>query len=427
MESWKRNFLLVWLNNFVTAAGMMAFLPLFPLYLRQLGVTDESSVRIWSGVLVAGAPLTAAFMGPVWGALGDRIGRKPMMVRANLAIVVFVGAMSLVGSPLQLLALRLAQGLFSGFMAPSMTLVSVATPPGRQGRVSGLLHTAVIAGGLVGPVLGGFLADRIEFRWVFVVCALLSIVAASIVALWVREAPRVRPASADTSGLETLSLMRTVLRDVAVFLAPGPLRALLVAVFAVRIGAALIDPILVLHIERLDGYHPELLATTTGLVFGATAAATLVLTPVLGRIGDRRGHAGMLAICAAGGGLAYAAQGVATSVSWLYVLRFLSGAALAGVLPAAYAIAARASSAERRGGALGVTFSSLVLANAIGPAGGGLLAALIGLRPLFFVAAALMLAAAARMAFRPAGETHGPGAAQPSQRSKLAPDSSCSK
>ena len=89
MSTPARNFPVVWVSNFVTAAGMTAFLPQFPLYLQEMGVEDPAAVRVWAGVLVGAAPLPAAFMGPVWGALGDRIGRKLMMVRAQLAIVVF--------------------------------------------------------------------------------------------------------------------------------------------------------------------------------------------------------------------------------------------------------------------------------------------------------------------------------------------------
>ena len=86
-------------------------------YLMGLCLTVFSLFVLWVwtgpvGVIVAAAPLPAAFMGPIWGSLGDRIGRKPMMVRANLAIAVFVGCMGLVGGPWQLVALRLGQGVF---------------------------------------------------------------------------------------------------------------------------------------------------------------------------------------------------------------------------------------------------------------------------------------------------------------------------
>jgi DHA1 family multidrug resistance protein-like MFS transporter len=400
MQTWKRNFALVWLNNFVTAVGMMAVLPLLPLYLPELGVTDPAAVRVWSGVLVAGAPLTAAFMGPLWGALGDRVGRKPMMLRANFAVVIFVGAMSLVTSPVQLLVLRLVQGVFSGFMAPSMTIVSVMTPPEKQGGVTGMLHTAVIAGSMCGAVMGGWIADSVGFRTVFLVCSALSLVAATLVALWVTEPPRAEPAPGTEAEIEPLTLLGRVWSDATTFLAPGPLRSVLVAVFAVRFGSAMVDPMMALHVKTLSGYRPELLATATGVVFAATAAATLLLTPLWGRAGDRRGYGRLLALCAGGGAVMYLAQGLVTSVAPLYALRFLSGAFLAGIFPAAYAIAANNSPVERRGGALGFTFSSFIFANAAGPVTGGLLAATIGLRQVFYVSAALMAFSCVRVLLR---------------------------
>jgi DHA1 family multidrug resistance protein-like MFS transporter len=412
MQSWKRNFALVWLNNFVTAVGMMAVLPLLPLYLPELGVTDPAAMRIWSGVLVAGAPLTAACMGPLWGALGDRVGRKPMMLRANLAVVIFVGAMSLVTSPVQLLVLRLVQGVFSGFMAPSMTIVSVMTPPEKQGGVTGMLHTAVIAGSMCGAVLGGSIADSMGFRTVFIVCSALSLIAAVLVALWVVEPPRERPAP--EGEIEPLTLLGRVWSDASTFLAPGPLRSVLVAVFAVRFGSAMVDPMMALHVKTLSGYRPELLATTTGVVFASTAAATLLLTPLWGRAGDRRGYGRLLALCAGGGAVMYLAQGLVQSVAPLYVLRFLSGAFLAGIFPAAYAIAANNSPVERRGGALGFTFSSFIFANAAGPVTGGLLAATIGLRPVFYVSAALMAFSCVRVLLRTRSDERGARAASAS-------------
>ena len=395
MENWKRNFAFVWLNNFITSVGMMAFIPLFPLYLRDVGIEDEAEVRLWSGVLVGAAPLAAAFMGPLWGALGDRVGRKLMLLRANFAIVVFVGLMGLARTPEQLLALRLAQGCFSGFMAPALTLVSVMTPDDRQGRVTGLLHTAVIAGGVVGPLAGGAIADQMGLRPVFLITAGLSAVAGFTTMAWVREAHELR--APGQGGFSAWALLQTAARDIVGFAREGPLRSILLVVFAVRFGAALVDPILVLFIETLEGYDPRLLATVTGLVFGVTMVATLVLTPVWGKLGDRSGAGRLLAICATGAGLAYLPQAFVGDVYALGALRFLSGAFLAGIFPAAYTMTARHSSRERRGSAYGFTFSSLILANALGPMVGGTLAAVIGLQALIVVGALLMLGAAARV------------------------------
>jgi len=399
----------------------MGFLPLIPFYAEQIGVIGDGPLRIWSGVIVAAAPLPAALMGPIWGALGDRVGRKLMMLRANAAIVLFVGSMGLVTSPWQMLALRLGQGVFSGFIAPAMTLVSVSTPAERQGRTAAYLQTALMAGGIVGPLMGGAVADVWGHRAVFFVCSALSAVAMLLVSLFVvepergtsgavaepdsdpdseRDEPDATPAPAARavkagSGVDGTGLLRAAIRDVAEFLRHPVLRIVLAGAFAVRFGASLVDPILALWVETRTGFEMTHIATVTGFVFGAQAVATLLFTPVWGRLGDRLGNRKLLAICAAGAGLASLVQVMVDHVLVLTVLRFIGGAFVAGVVPAAFSAAAHNSPVERRGAAQGVTFSVIVLARATAPLGGGVLAAAAGLGPLFIVSAVLMLFTAA--------------------------------
>ena len=157
MHSWRHTYWVVFVSNLITAVGMMSFLPFFPAILQDLGVVDPDARAAWSGVCFGAAPLAAAFMGPIWGSIGDRFGRKLMLVRALLAIAVFVGAMGLATSPWHLLFLRLGQGVFSGFVPPSITLVSVASPREIQGRVTGSLQAALPIGMILGPLAGNFI------------------------------------------------------------------------------------------------------------------------------------------------------------------------------------------------------------------------------------------------------------------------------
>ena len=76
MQPWRRNLWVVAVANFVTMVGMSAFIPFFPDVLREMGISEDRSLKIWSGILTAAAPLSAALMGPIWGAVGDRYGRK---------------------------------------------------------------------------------------------------------------------------------------------------------------------------------------------------------------------------------------------------------------------------------------------------------------------------------------------------------------
>ena len=83
MSSWRRTYWTVWLSNLVTSIGMMSFLPFFPSLLEEMGVEDEALKRTWAGLIFAGAPLSATLMSPIWGALGDRFGRKLMVCRSQ--------------------------------------------------------------------------------------------------------------------------------------------------------------------------------------------------------------------------------------------------------------------------------------------------------------------------------------------------------
>lgn len=407
MEPWRRNFRVVWGANFVTAVGMTTFLPLFPLHLREIGIADAHTRAIWSGALVAAAPLTAAFMGPVWGALGDRIGRKPMLLRANAAIVLFVGAMGFAASPWLLLALRLLQGVFSGFIAPAMTLVSVSAPPQNQGRIAGALHTSVLAGNIAGPALGGWIGDQWGHHFTFFVCAALSAAALVAIALGVEEVegsraavPRASDATRATEALEEEEAFgRGLLRDAAAFVRAGPLRTMVLGVLAVRGGAVLADPILADFIATLRGTDEERLGTITGLAFGATALATVLVTPLWGRLGDERGHGRLLGRCGIAAALCLVPQAWVGHVAALAALRFAGGVFLAGVLPSAFGLAATLSPVEQRGAANGFMFAAIGLANALGPLAGGLLAGglehtELGVRPLFCIAAAIVLGGA---------------------------------
>lgn len=102
----------------------------------------------------------------------------------------------------------------------------------------------------------------------------------------------------------------------------------------------------------------------------------------------------MFRICAAGAAVLTAAQAFVSSLAPLLVLRLLAGAFMAGIMPTAYSAASRHSSADQRGGAYGFTFSSVILARALGLLAGGWLAAAAGLASLFVIGGALMAVAA---------------------------------
>ena len=409
MSAWRRTWWSVWAANLVTSIGMMSFLPFFPSLLEEMGVHDELAKRTWAGVLFGAAPLSATFMSPVWGALGDRVGRKLMICRSMVAITLFVGGMYFARTPWTLLFLRIGQGLFSGFIPPSITLVSVAAPADRQGRVAGDLTTAMALGGIFGPMLGGWLAAASgERRSVFLFVAAAALASALLVALCAHEDPRDRRAAEGERHLR--AQIASGWSDLGAVWRNPTLRGATLLIFALQFGMGSINPVLELHVrellsgERLDAWawvtrvlprvtvedRSSIETFATALLFGGAGFANLVSLPFWGRYGDRVGHRSALGLCAAASVLSLGLQAAATLFAFLLVGRLLMGVALAGSGPLAFGLAAAEVASDRRGGAFGVVFSARTLAVAIGGSVGGFVSTWIGVRGLMLVAALLL-------------------------------------
>ena len=160
MEVWKRNLYVLWGTQFLAMLGMNLVVPFLPFFVRELGVS-EGEVAFWSGAAFSGTFLSAFFATPFWGSLGDRYGRKVMVVRALFGLAVSQVLVGLSQDVYQLVLFRLLQGGISGFIASSLALVSTNTPKNRIGYALGVLQSSTASGMVLGPFVGGLLADSI--------------------------------------------------------------------------------------------------------------------------------------------------------------------------------------------------------------------------------------------------------------------------
>lgn len=383
MMQWQKNLYTLWMAQFLAAVGLTLIVPFIPLYIATLGVRRVEDVERWSGLLFAAPFLVQALVQPVWGVLGDRYGRKIMVMRALAGIgstSLLSGFVQYVG---QLLTLRVMQGGVAGFVAASNALVSATIPRDRLGTALGVLQTSLTAGGVIGPLIGGALADLVGYRWVFIINGLMCYVAAFVVLRGTQE----------PAGERVAQVRPGVRENFAYFLASPTLRTVAVLLITSQLAVWAIEPIFPLFVQSL-GVPQGRVATVTGVLFSVTGIASILGATLWGRASDRIGEGRVLMLVLWGACVAYALQAVARSPVTLFVFRAILGLFVGGLMPPLYAIVARLAPPERLGGIMGVTSSAITIGNLLGPLLGGVLSAEIGIRPVFIIAAATLAIAA---------------------------------
>ncbi|MBX5436926.1 MAG: MFS transporter [Alicyclobacillaceae bacterium] len=381
MADWRRTLWILWAADFLVMAGMSLVIPFLPLYIEQLGVHRLADLERWSSWVFSAQFITSFLFQPLWGALADRHGRKLMLLRAGFGMGVMTACMGLVGAPWQLLVLRFVNGVFSGFISMAVSLLASVTPEEHAGRALGTLQTGPIAGGLVGPLVGGALAEAISFRGVFFLTGASLLLACVIVMLFVHEQPKARQARERRRG----DWRRL-----------GPLVPVFVATLATQVGMMSIEPIVTVFAKTL--YHGRHLAVVAGLVVAVTGMANLVGAPLLGRLGDGIGQRKVLVGALTGCAIAFLPQALARGIGQLLAGRFLLGLFVGGMIPSLNVLVKKMAPAGAEATAFGVNSSALFLGNLIGPLIGGSVAASFGIRSVFYVTMAVLAANALAIA-----------------------------
>lgn len=342
--------------HFVASFAALGLPPYLVDILPTLGDEDAR----WAGVLYVVPTVCGAVAAPLWGRLGDRFGRKRLLLRAQLGLAV---AFFLAGSAQSLPAFTAAlvlQGLLGGTFAASTGYLAGALPPSRLAWALTLMQGSARASLVAAPMVVGALSPVLSPHRQYLVMALLPLAAALLLALLPE------PRREDTAGSGQGSVSDGGFR-------PAPRLGVLFGLEFVFVFATIVTfPYLT---ALVTDRHPGLPATAAGFVFALPHICYLLTARhMLAAVAPRPTHgvaAGFLLV-AAGAALHLPDAGLPL----LLAARVLFGLGLTAGLVSLSALTADAA----RGRAPGSLFGTLELVSKLGAVAAGLAASALATR-----------------------------------------------
>lgn len=375
---WQRNMKVAWLGNFLAGASFTLVMPFISVFVEELGVA-AGQVEYYAGLAVSANAFAAAVMAPIWGSLADRYGRKPMMVRAAFAMIFTMGGMAFVPNVFWLIVLRVLNGIFTGYIPNATALIASQVPKDKTGYALGTLSTGAVAGNLIGPTLGGILAEMVGVHNVFLLVGLLYALVVVLTVFYIRED------FVPVNKEDALSI-RQVFEQVKD-------RQMLVGLFVTSMiiiaAAQAVVPILTLYVRHLG--QTDNLLFVAGFIISLPGMASLVTSGYLGKLGDKIGNHRLLLMALTYSLLINVLCVFAQNPFQLGLLRFLYGFGTGALLPSVNSLLTKLTPKEGISRIFSYNQIFNNLGSVVGPMMGSAVAAQLGYDWVFYLSSGLVL------------------------------------
>ncbi len=331
--------------------------PIFPFYIVELGVGATEL-----GVLAASFALTRILLAGPLGGLSDRVGRKRVLLvaLAGFAVsnLIYAYADTII---VMIIARSLEGGISAGFYPAANAFVSDMTTPENRGSAMGYLSMGNMVGFVVGPSLGGILAEYLGIRLPFVIAAAASLVTLVILNLIVHEPER-------QTSLSELEKRRIPVREVFSKNAKA-YSALGITMFANMFAIGILEVAFMLDAVQRYAFSP----LQIGVFFGVLGVIVIIGNIAFGKMSDRLGRKWLITSGSLVAALSLYFFMIASGVVDFYLAGAILGVAISMRGPTIQAMIADLSDARAYGSVMGTFGAISNSAYVVGPILGGVM------------------------------------------------------
>ncbi|MGF9697240.1 MULTISPECIES: MFS transporter [Paenibacillus] len=280
--------LLLMFNIFLVFTGIGLVVPIMPAYMDLLHITGFTV-----GLLVAAFSFTQFLFSPVAGRWSDAFGRKKIIVGGMLIFAVSEFMFGAVNAPVLLFAARMLGGIGAAMIFPSiMAYTADITTEEERGKGMGLINAAITTGFIIGPGIGGYIADfgiRIPFYAAGVAGLLAAIITLIILPESTRSTGEASKPAAGTAKGKTPGMVSQLLNSYR-----EPYFFSLIIVFVMAFGLANYETVFSLFVDHKFGFTTKDIAFI--ITFGSIAGA-VVQVSLIGWLLNRFGEKKVISIC----------------------------------------------------------------------------------------------------------------------------------
>lgn len=261
--------LLLMINIFLIFTGVGLVIPIMPTYMNELHINGSMV-----GLLVAAFSLSQLICSPIAGRLSDTWGRKKMIVSGMVIFSVSEGLFGIASDPTLLFAARMLGGIGAAFIMPAvMAYTADITSEKERGKGMGYINAAITTGFIIGPGIGGYIAE-FGIRVPFYAAGIAAAIAAVITLLVLPEsltAEKRKATIAETSLTKQPNMFLQLIHSYreSYFLS-------LVIVFVMSFGLANYETVFGLFVDHKFGFTPKDIAFI--ITFGSIAGAVVQIS-----------------------------------------------------------------------------------------------------------------------------------------------------